>query len=392
MGGFAVNQYFLMHKNQVCGSLLIDENSGGLRAYKDHHTGLSPFLGNADTRRMSRWWDGRAVPASRKMMHSILSDAECFDSREYLAKNLALSLTDSYWICPIDVDLDYDEIKLSGLVSYHDEKIPYHNHTSYDPNASLGGQMEKYWDVKTMPPRLIKESYKYFGQQAMNEGFATRIHEMQRTMIPYASYDVDRTDDNGWYCSCLAFTNDNVELVPAYEVLEGAKLQNDKSMYENYIQICVDLGIEEDEIRKFMDYQTLTDFIISNTDEHLLNFGILRDADSMKYLGPAPIYDSGNSMFYTDSLFRHTRVSLLERKITSFYDTEEKMLKNIKNKKIVDFDALPKADEVIEYYVGHDFPEDRATIIARNYELKVQMAYEFCNGKNISIYHERNEG
>lgn len=35
----------------------------------------------------------------------------------------------------------------------------------------------------------------------------------------------------------------------------------------------------------------LTDFVISNTDEHLLNFGVLRDADTMKLIGPAPIFD-----------------------------------------------------------------------------------------------------
>lgn len=40
-------------------------------------------------------------------------------------------------------------------------KIPYHNVTSYDPNASLGGQMEKYWDFTGKVPVLVKESSKY---------------------------------------------------------------------------------------------------------------------------------------------------------------------------------------------------------------------------------------
>ena len=58
-----------------------------------------------------------------------------------------------------------------------------------------------------------------------------------------------------------------------------------------------------------MDYQTLTDFVISNTDEHLVNFGVLRNADTMKLIGPAPIYDSGNSMFYNeDRLIPYSRV------------------------------------------------------------------------------------
>lgn len=131
----------------------------------------------------------------------------------------------------------------------------------------------------------------------MNEAFATYLHDLQETAIPYVSYLVGHTEDNGLYCRCDAFTSDSVELVSAYEVIEGSKQQNDKSVYDNYIRICAELGIEEQQIRNFMDYQTLTDFIISNTDEHLGNFGILRDSNTMQYLGPAPIYDSGNSMF-----------------------------------------------------------------------------------------------
>ena len=384
-----MSQYFLMHKNEICGSLLIDDNTGSLKNYKDHGIGLSPFLGHADVRRMKKWWEGRAVPASRKMIQEVLKEAGCFTTKNYLAKNLALSMTDAYWIRPIDVDLRYEDVKLSGLAPYSDGKVPYHNHTSYDPNASLGGQMEKYWNVKEFPPVLVKESYKYFGQQAINEVFATHIHEEQNTEIPYVVYHAGKTEDNGIYCCCESFTNDNVELVSAYEVLEGSKIRNDRSLYENYIDICVSLGIEEKVIRDFMDYQTLTDFIISNTDEHLLNFGILRNSDTMKYIGPAPIFDSGNSMFYTDSLKRYSRHELLERKITSFYDSEEKLLKNVRNKGLINFNHLPTEDKVTDLYRSYGLPEERAMTIAQNYQTKVEMAFDFSKGKPISLYHEK---
>lgn len=385
-----MSQYALMHKNDVCGSLVIDDETGSLRVYKDNGSGLSPFLGNADTRRMKHWWEGRAVPASRKMMQEVLKQAGCANTKMYLAKNLALSMTDSYWIRPLDLDLKYEDVKLSNMNLFSDNKVPYHNATSYDSNAALGGQMEKYWDIKTNFPTLVKESYKYFGQQAMNEAFATYLHDLQETAIPYVSYLVGHTEDNGLYCRCDAFTSDSVELVSAYEVIEGSKQQNDKSVYDNYIRICAELGIEEQQIRNFMDYQTLTDFIISNTDEHLENFGILRDSNTMQYLGPAPIYDSGNSMFFKDSLFSQTRLSLLQQSITSFYDSEEKMIKNIKNRHVVNMDLLPTIEETIALYTSYGFPEERAITIANNYALKIDMAREFENGATISMYHEKN--
>ena len=72
-----MSQYALMHKNDICGSLMIDDETGSLRIYKDNGSGLSPFLGNADTRRMKHWWEGRAVPASRNMMKEVLKQANC---------------------------------------------------------------------------------------------------------------------------------------------------------------------------------------------------------------------------------------------------------------------------------------------------------------------------
>lgn len=384
-----MSQYALMHQNDVCGNVLIDDDSGSLTEYKDNGSGLSPFLGNADTRKMKRWWEGRAVPASRKMIQEILKQVGCTNTKEYLAKNLALSMTDAYWIRPEGMQLRYEDVKLSELNPSSNSKIPYHNASSYDLNASLGGQMEKYWDIGREIPILVKESYKYFGQQAINEAFATYFHQLQETDNPYVSYFVGKTEDNGLYCQCDAFTNDMVELVSAYEVIEGAKCRNDRSLYENYIQICIDLGIEEQRIRKFMDYQTVADFIISNTDEHLGNFGILRNAKTMQYIGPAPIFDSGNSMFYTNSLEKHTRLSLLQRKITGFYDSEEKMLKNVQNRDLVKMELLPTKQAVISLYTSYGFPEERATVIADNYSIKKEMAYEFAQGQAISVYYEK---
>lgn len=43
-----MSQFLLMHENDVCGSMIIDDESGYIEAYKDHHNGKSPFLGNAN--------------------------------------------------------------------------------------------------------------------------------------------------------------------------------------------------------------------------------------------------------------------------------------------------------------------------------------------------------
>lgn len=383
-------KYSLMHKNDKGGTILFDENIGRITEYHDDRNGLSPYLGNCDIKKIQKWWEMRAVPASRATMQQVINNANCLNTEVYLAKNLGLSMTDTYWIKPSGIDLSFDNVKFANLAAYSHGKIPYHNATSYDPNASLGGQMEKYWDLMHKTPILVKESYKYYGQQSINEVFASIVHSRQPSNVEFVRYTAEMTEDRGVQCKCPAFTSENIELLSAYEMVESRKIQNSQALYDEYINICVENGIDYNQIQEFMDYQTMTDFLITNTDEHLLNFGVLRDPNTMKLIGPAPIFDSGNSMFYSDGRKTpYTRAGILDIPITSFYKREEKLLGKVKNKTAVDLNSIPSAGEVKELYANAGIPEEKADVISKNYDTKAKMLSEFQIGKTISLYKEK---
>ena len=383
-------KYILMHKNDKCGTILFDENIGRITEYHDDRNGLSPYLGNCDIKKIQKWWEMRAVPASRATMQQVINNANCLNTEVYLAKNLGLSMTDTYWIKPSGIDLSFNNVKFANLAAYSHGKIPYHNATSYDPNASLGGQMEKYWDLMHKTPILVKESYKYYGQQSINEVFASIVHSRQPSNVEFVRYTAEMTEDRGVQCKCPAFTSENIELLSAYEMVESRKIQNSQALYDEYINICVENGIDYNQIQEFMDYQTMTDFLITNTDEHLLNFGVLRDPNTMNLIGPAPIFDSGNSMFYSDGRKTpYTRAGILDIPITSFYKREEKLLGKVKNKTAVDLNSIPSAGEVKELYANAGIPEEKADIISKNYDTKAKMLSEFQRGKTISLYKEK---
>ena len=382
--------YVLMHKNTECATLFIDRDNGNLVGAKDFDKTYAPFLGNANEKLMKRWWAARAIPGTRKDMESIIRAAGCDTNAEYLAKNLALSITDTYWIRPGDTDLRWEQVNLFNNVRAHDGLLPYHNATSYDPNASLNGQMEKYWNMNENPPVLVKTGNKGLGQQGVNEVFATMIHERQKTSVPFVKYTAEISAPGETVCFCPAFTSEKSELVPAMEVLDSEKIRESISLYDAYIDIACRRGVDREIMQNFMDYQTLTDFLISNTDEHLVNFGMLRDPDTMELTGPAPIFDSGNSMFYTDNAKApYTRAQILDRKITAIHDTEERMLLHVKNREIVKLDLLPEKNEVINLYCTYKIPEEKAVIIAENYATKTRMLEDLQHGKKISLYLEK---
>ncbi len=379
--------YKLMHGDVFTALVSIDTESSYLENFQLRNKKEAPFLGNADLRLMRRWWEARAVPASRKMMADIIRRAGCENAKEYLAKNLALSLTDTYWLCPIDLPLTWDAVNLYRAVNYGQDHLPYHNATSYDPNASLGGMMDKFWDMTSKPPVLVKTAYQAFGQQAINEAFATMLHERQETKIPYTRYYLKKTDDGGIQALCRAFTNEDEEFISAMEIVDSGKKANDISMYDYYIKVCSENGLDAESVRDYMDYQTLSDFAISNMDEHLMNFGVLRNTSTLSLISPAPIFDSGNSMFYSEIRTQaFTRKQLLARKYTGFHDKEEAMLRHVRKKNILREELLPSPSEVKDFYAENGIPESRAVFIAESYDNKLTLLREFQQGKSISLW------
>ncbi|MBQ9015456.1 MAG: HipA domain-containing protein [Firmicutes bacterium] len=382
--------YILMHRDTPCALIAIDRDSGALTEYEVIRKEYTPFLGNADERLMKIWWEHRAVPGSRKEMEEIIREAGCENSKGYLAKNLALSMTDTYWICPVETELSWQDVNLYRSTKTSADVVTLHNASSYDPNASLGGEMNKYWDVSGDEPVLVKRAYRSYGQQSINELFATKVHERQNAEIPFVSYTIETADDNAVLSRCRAFTSQRVEFISAYEILHSQKRRASRSEYDQFIDACERQGLDRDEMQRFMDYLILSDFAISNTDEHLQNFGVLRDTETMELIGPAPVFDSGNSMFFDVSQNQPLqRKELLERKINSFHSREEKMLSHVRDRDAVDADALPTDAEVKEFYESHGIPPAKAGFIAESYHNKRLLLRDFQRGRSISLFREK---
>lgn len=299
-----------------------------------------------------------------------MEDAGCSVPGLYLAKNLGLNMTDDYWLRPDGSGLEYKHVKGSGAV-----KPPY------DPNVSLGGQMGKYWILAPDRPILVKEARRHHGQQAVNEAFAVWIHERQGTNAPFVRYHGTMMGGGWAACRCGTFALENVEFVPAYEILESWKGQNSLSPYENYIKACIQYGIERSMIQDFMDYQTMTDFVISNMDRHRGHYEADWACADLR-LGGQHVLRRGKG----DSVQPGRAPGA---GITSFYKTEEGMLRKVKGRSLARVGLLPKTSEVRELYQSAGIPEWKAEVISLNYELKVQMLKEFQRWMTISLYHER---
>ena len=109
-------------------------------------------------------------------------------------------------------------------------------------------------------------------------------------------------------------------------------------MYYPLKKLCTGLGMPEQEFADFMDYQIMTDYLMTNTDRHMNNIAVMRNPDTLKLIGFAPIYDSGNSMFYNMPYESLSEVRLNEIKTHSFIAREVRLLQYVQNRDMVDLD------------------------------------------------------
>lgn len=382
MRGMEEKLYSLMHRDDPVCAISIDTVSGAiLRASKPVNPELLPLGGSIDSAMLKKWWQRRAVPVGQGKIQRILEQMGIATPQEYLVKNLGLSLTDHYWIKPLDMELGWEDINLFandfrdpvgnmqfGLEPYVIHDLPAN---AFSPSSSTQGDLTKKWIIMDGKRCLMKGNHGGNSQESLNEIAATLLHQKQGR-LPYVSYSSMRLGNNQQiYCVCESFTSDEIELIPAIDIVESMKKDNAVSTYEHFIHVCTKHGMDEGAVRGFLEYQILADFVLTNTDRHLNNFGILRDTHTMEFIGMAPIFDSGNSMFWQNPrLPAHN--DLIDITVNSFRNTEKRLLKLVRNRDVLDISKLPKEEELWEIY-GMDELIPFVDLILQGYQKKIEL-------------------
>ena len=132
-----------------------------------------------------------------------------------------------------------------------------------------------------------------------------------------------------------------------------------------------------------LEYQILSDFIISNDDRHFNNFGILRNSKTLEWVGYAPIFDSGNSLFYKQSYIPVDR-KLLRIETSSFKTKEVELLKYVHNKTLLNVCNLPNEENLMQLLAKDNNTKQSDNIrIIKAYKKKIKYTYDFQNGASI---------
>lgn len=233
---------------------------------------------------------------------------------------------------------------------------------------------------------LLKVNANDYGQQAVNEVIATRLHQRLgwNNYVPY-SLEWIVIDGKQFPCSLSPlFTSTELELVSAYQIIKDVKIPNDSSEYEGMIKEAAKYGLEEAAVRRQLEYTILTDFLLSNTDRHYNNFGFLYDPVQRKLVSMAPIYDTGNALFYNREIIPSGE-NVLDVTVSSFRKREVEMLALVSDSSLVDIGCLEDFPAEVEQLLREhtEMPKERAEKIAATIRQKIAYLRLFQQGKKI---------
>ncbi len=299
-------KYILMHRNIAVADLTIDTATAVISSigdiYNIEHTpvGISVNKGKIDRGSLNKWWTGRGIPASRMGIKTALESLGVDSTMKLLDKAYGLSLSDHYWIKPKDSSLTWADVNFFDNDFSDDvgdilfgEQRDSETVSLISPDNTSDGWLKKKWKIIDGKRCLLKSGSGAIQQEPYNEVIASIICD--RLGIDHVPYHLIMQNEYP-YSVCDNFVTKDTELISAWYILQTEKKPNHISVYQHYLDCAKALGIPnmEDALNKMI----VLDYIIGNEDRHLNNFGALRNAETLEYIAPAPIFDSGTSLWF----------------------------------------------------------------------------------------------
>lgn len=383
-------KYTLMHKNISVADVNIDENLGVITDIENIHAKehlpigvLHPLRHNEtiDRYALNHWWAGRSIPASRMGVADALEALGIVTTKQLLTKCLGLSLSDHYWLRPSESNMCWEDVNffdndfsddIGNVLLGMSDKVADFDFIS--PDNTSDGNLQKRWKIINGKRCLLKSGSAPFRQQPFNEVIATII--MNRLAIDHVSYTVTWIE-NKPYSVCEDFVTKDTELISAWRLLQLRPKANHENEYLHYVNICKELGID---IVPALDRMIVLDYIIANEDRHFNNFGLLRNADTLEWLGTAPIFDSGTSLWYDKTAGQISKFDIICK---PFKKTHGEQLRLVSSFDWIDFSKLNGIENEILDILCDDkavqyVEVERARAIAAEIRKRIDMLEKFA--------------
>ncbi|MDE5858873.1 MAG: HipA domain-containing protein [Oscillospiraceae bacterium] len=395
-----MTDYTLMHKNIPIADIAVSPATGNINKVSNvispEHLPAGVHFKKDKTQEITinraeldSWWGDRCIPESRDGVNIIFDKLNVRNPKALITNALGLSLSDVYWVKPKGSNIKWEDVNFFGNTFSSDMSDILFETIKKDadfnlcsPDNTTDGCLKKKWQIIDGKRCLIKGGNDAFSQQPFNEVIASRI--MDRLDIPHIPYEI-YWQDGYPYSVCETFVTPETELISAWNVLQIRHKANHENNYTHYVKLCKEFGMKN--IEHDLDQMLILDYIIANEDRHFNNFGIVRNADTLKWTGTAPIFDNGTSLGYDKLPHRlHTDI-----KCKPFKTSHEKQLAFVKSFAWINFSKLNGIEDEISEIMSTKQAKEilgdtRHNDIARFVRKRINRLESFALQKQAKIY------
>lgn len=377
----------LMNKNTLVVGLELDEDTVAVSKITEAYDldflpiGIDKRTGLPNRKALNEWWYGRAIPASRAGLRGALEQMEINQPEQLLIKCNGLSLSDQYWMKPADSNLEWKAINFFDN-SFSDDvgnilfgQPKQENKIDFmSPCNTSDGWLKKKWKIVNEKRCLIKAGSNPYMQEPLNEVFGTKLHERLgcNNYVPYTI----AWEDGMPYSVCENFITTDTELVSAVSINRSIKRRSQYSSYEHFMNACKELGIPG--MHQHVNYLLVFDYLMANTDRHFGNFGAVRNVNTLEWIGPAPVFDSGTSLWH-DKLTKWIS-SHGDLEMKPFYADAARQMEIVTDFDWIPFENLKNLqDDIREVFAQSNFmDEERVETIAKAVNSRVEELQEMA--------------
>lgn len=384
-----------MNKNKKVFDFVYDEEEHFIvnfeRNYPENED-YAPFglikMNEIDKVEFNKWWKNRQIPASRKGFKEVLHNSNVYDKDNFDlldAKAYGLSLSDQYWVKGVEEEISWESINFFdnefsediGKILFNGGKTAL-NLNLNTPDMTSNGNYEKRWKIIDGERYLLKAGSKIYNQEPFNELIATKLYERLLNKDEYVEYSVIFDDDKA-ISKCKNFITKDTELVPAWKINEYYEFLDDEDKYTHYIRCLNNLGIKDAET--LTDKMIVCDYIIANKDRHFNNFGVIRDVNTLKFIGVAPIFDNGCSLWYDENDMYVGEFFLTK----PFEEYEKKQLSLVKKLEWLDMSKLEDFPNEVKTILSMDklLSKERINKIVDQIKLRIEFVKELKKSREV---------
>ena len=247
------------------------------------------------------WLKKRSIPDNREG----LGNVKKYFGEEWLENKNHASLTDHYWIKMRSEKYS----KINYFTNFYSKDIgdmffsPWLiNKKKIDgrsPDLSTNGILKKRWVQKEdKTSMLIKAGSKATHQEPLSEVLVSVLAEKIKG---FSCVKYDLHIEGTTMCSkCDNFITMDTMFVPAHYLYFLEPKAEGENTVTHLLKMCEKYNVPdaEEHLRTMLAIDTVT----GNEDRNLGNIGYIMDVNTMKFIGPAPMFDSGNAYWSSGNI------------------------------------------------------------------------------------------